>query len=159
VTCEEAQTLGLLGGSDSLAAARHRVACARCAAAQPRLDDLGRRLTAYRVEGPPPGHVERTLAAAAGLLAARAAGEREPRRRLGWAVTVVLGLLPLVIAANAQLVRTAHAVLSGFLPTYLTTYLVTSLSLFLALLLALGCAAVPLLAARQRFRPLEESHA
>jgi hypothetical protein len=74
---------------------------------------------------------------------------------------VVLGLLPLVVAADAQLVRIAHTILSGFLPPYLTTYLVGSLALFLVLLLAFGCAAVPLLAARQKFRPLEleESHA
>ena len=130
MTCEEAETALVLGGSP--AATAHRAGCARCAAAAGRASALRRCLAAYQVGEPPPGHRERTLAAAAALLAARAARLRGPRRRLVGALTVVLALLPLVIAANAQLVRTAHAVLSGFLPGYLTSYLVGSLALFLA---------------------------
>jgi hypothetical protein len=157
MTCQEAETALVLGGSPEAIA--HSESCARCSAAARRASALRSCLTAYPVGEPAPGHLERTMAAAAGLLAARAASLREPRRRLAWALAVVVALLPLVIAANAQLLRTAHAVLSGFLPGFLTTYLVGSLTLFLALLLAIGCAAVPLLAARQRVRWPEEIHA
>jgi hypothetical protein len=156
MTCEEAQTALVLGGSPEAAA--HARGCARCAAAAGRATALRSCLSAYQPTEPLPGHRERTMAAAAGLLAARAASLRGPRRRLAGAVTVVLALLPLVVAANAHLLRLTHAFLGGFLPSYLTSYLVGSLTSFLTILLALGCAAVPLLAARQRIRWPEEIH-
>jgi hypothetical protein len=106
------------------------------------------------VAEPLPGQLERTLAAAAVLLAAR----REPWRRLVRAVTVVLALLPLVAAANARLVRAAYELLAPWLPELVTVYLVGTLGLLLALLLAGAAAAVPLAAGRQRFRLSEEIH-
>ncbi len=156
MTCEEAETALVLGGSPG--ATIHRSGCLRCAAGAGQAIALGQRLQAYPVADPRPGSLERILAAAAPLLAENAARVREPRRRLVWALTAMAALLPLVVAANAQVVRTAHSLLSGFLPVYLTSYLVGSLALFLALLLALACASVPLLAARQRLRLPEEIH-
>jgi hypothetical protein len=119
---------------------------------------LRERLSAYRVADPGPGQIARTLSAAAGLLAARRELLRERRGRLVRALTVVVGLLPVVVAANAGLVRAAYEFLTPWLPSFLTVYLVGTLALTLALLLALGCAVVPLLAARQRFRLPEEIH-
>jgi hypothetical protein len=160
VTCEEAEVALVLGGSPEVAA--HRATCARCAGAGERARHLRLRLDGWQVPDLPPDRIERditwTRAAAVQVLARRAARARGPRRRLAAALTVMAALLPLVLAANAQLVRTVHTLLSSFLPGYLTSYLVGSLAVFLLLLLALGCASVPLLAARSQLRPREEIH-
>src|SRR5687767_10885835 len=116
MTCAEAQTDLLLGGSPEATA--HRTGCPACAAAAGRAALLHHRLAAYTVGEPGPGNIERTLAAAAPLLAARAAALRGPRRRLVGAVTVVLAVLPLLVVVDAQLVRAAHLLLSSFLPAY-----------------------------------------
>jgi hypothetical protein len=158
MSCDEALVaLALESPSD----ARHHLdRCPRCSADARAARTLAGRLAAYDVPAPGQGQLARTLASAAPLLARRAQQARARRQRLAPPIAVAVGLLPLVVLADAWLVRVVHALLAPLLPPVLSAYLVVSFGSLLALLLALACGAVPLVAARQTnaLRALEEVH-
>jgi hypothetical protein len=71
------------------------------------------------------------------------------RRRVALGVLLALIPLPAVLAYDAFVLRTIHAVLSFLLPEALVAYLVASMGLSILLLIATSYAAIPLLVHRQ----------
>lgn len=136
----------------------HRASCAECAALADGLAAVGRAVGALPAAEPPSELEARVLLAAAPLLAenARAAALAPTRslgafdgRRLAHALVPAILIFPLLVVADAWLLRFVHETLAGFLPRALSTWFVLS---YAALLAALGClvfGAIPLLVERQ----------
>lgn len=159
-TADCAAVLAALARGEPLDAAceAHRASCAECAALADGLADVGRAVGALSPVEPPPDLDARVLLAAAPLLAenARAAAVARTRslgafdgRRLAHALLPAILVFPLLVVADAWLLRFVHETLAGFLPRALSTWFVLS---YAALLAALGClvfGAIPLLVERQ----------
>ena len=154
MTCDELLLHVLRHGGLPPGGEAHVAGCPRCAADLPALAPLGPALAPGSVPDPPPGLDARVLAAAAPLLAARV--PPPAWGQVARALAVALPALPAVLALNAWLVLTAHAVLATVLPEPLTLWLVSQYAVLAALLVTLGYAAVPLVAAHQH--RLEERH-
>jgi hypothetical protein len=110
---------------------------------------VARIFAAFEVPAAPADGQARTLAAAAPLLAARAAAHRTLRRQVAWALTLALLPLPVIVFANVKLLTAAYHFLAPRLPPLLSLYLVGCVAAGVALLLALAYLAVPLVARRQ----------
>ena len=146
--CAEVHSRRLLGeGLDGRGAA-HAERCPRCIAAEPALRALARRLEAGQaVPGPSHELAPRVLLAAGPLLARNR--RLHAVRQLVRAIGAALLPLPLILVADAWLVRSAYALLSTVLPGMVSLYLVASYVALLAVLLGLAYGAIPLLADRQ----------
>lgn len=121
------------------------------------IDDekIERLLAAHAVPPPASDVTERTLAAAAPLLAvhARRATVRSALRPL----LAALLPLPLIVGVDILVVQTLHAALAALLPAALSTFVVAHYALLLVVLVAATYAAVPLLVDRQLRAGLETS--
>lgn len=119
------------------------------------IDDpaLRRLLDAPPVPPPSPDLTERTLVAAAPLLAVHA--RRAAVRSVLAPVLAALVPLPIVVGVDLALVRALHAVLALVLPVAVSTFVAVNYALLLALLLGTTYAAVPLLVDRQLRAGLE----
>ncbi len=136
----------------------HRASCAECAVLADGLAAVGRAVATWPPAEPPSDLDERVLLAAAPLLAenARAAAVVRTRSlgafdggRLAHALVPAILLFPLLVVADAWLLRFVHETLAAFLPRALSTWFVLS---YAALLAAFGClvfGAIPLLVERQ----------
>lgn len=149
--CDQALAALVLarGAAAGNAAAAHLAGCARCQAERARVEGVAHALVRHQVPAPAAGSQARILAAAAPLLARRAAEARALRGRVIRAFTLALLPLPAILYANLKLLLAAHALLLRWLPASLSMYLVACLGAGVALLLALSYAAVPVLAARR----------
>ncbi len=150
ITCGNVLEALFLARDLDPAATAHLQECARCREQATALAAVGARLRAATAPAPPPGLRRRTLAAAAPLLAERAAALAHGyRRRLTRAVAAALVPLPIVLALDAYAIRTLHAFLSALLPAPVSAYLAFNFAALVVLTIALTYAAVPVLADRQ----------
>ena len=151
MTCDQALAALVLdrGTAAGKAAAAHLAGCDRCQAERNRAQGVGRALASHQVPEPAPAGRAQILAAAAPLLARRAAEARALRWRVVWAFAMALLPLPAILYANFKLLLAAHGLLLRWLPPSVCMYVVACLGAGVALLLALSYAAVPVLAARR----------
>jgi len=132
------------------ASTAHVQECARCHEEAVALGKVTAALRAGATPEPPVALRRSTLAAAAPLLAERAAAlARGYRRRLVQAVAAALLPLPAVLVLDAYAVRALHWLLSTLLPAPVSTYLSFNFAALVLLTIALTYAAVPVLADRQ----------
>jgi anti-sigma factor RsiW len=153
-TCDDIlEALFLSHDLDPAAAAHvqaHLQECPACGAQAAGIEKVSAVLRASTTLEPPPALGRRTLAAAAPLLAERAAAlARGYRRRLTQAVAAALLPLPAVLALDAYAVRALHGFLSVVLPSPVSAYLAFNFAALVVLTIALTYAAVPVLADRQ----------
>ncbi len=160
--CDEVRAAALRGEPASAAHAEHLAICASCREEQAGLARLASALAFEEPPAPPPGLVARTLAAAAPLLDEHARAVRARAalswRRLALALAPAVLVLPVLVAADVWLLRSAYELLATLLPAPLTAYLVGSYALLLAALLFFTFAAIPLLVQRQSVGPWKEGH-
>jgi len=150
IACDDVLEAVFLGAELDPAATAHVRECPRCGQEEPALRAIAATLGADVAPAPLAALGQRTLAAAAPLLAGHAAAaERSYRRHLGRAVAAALLPLPLVLVLDAYVVRGLHAALSVLLPAIVSTYLAFNFAALVMLATALTYAAVPVLADRQ----------
>jgi len=152
--CDAVAEALLLGRALDAAARAHVDGCDACRQARALLPALAQTLA----DDPAPVPAElaaRVQRATAPLLA------RNARRAVWWSLARAVGVsllpLPLLLAIDAYLLRTAYAWLSTVLPGALSLYLVVEYTALVALMLTLTYGAIPLLTERQLRLQREES--
>jgi hypothetical protein len=160
IDCDELLASVLLGRRLDAEAAAHVERCGRCRAEEPVVQAVSQVLAAWTVPEPPAGLGERILLAAAPALARNAQVAWRPGwREIAGAVAVALLLLPVVVTADAMVLRAVYDGLRTILPGMLSAYLVLSYTALVTLLLGATYAAVPVLAAHQARLRWESCHA
>jgi len=152
--CDTVAEALLLGRALDAAARAHVDACDACGQACDLLPTVARAL-ADDPAPVPPALAARVRHATAPLLA------RNARREVWWSLARAVGVsllpLPLLVAIDAYLLRTAYVWLSTVLPGALSLYLVLEYTALVALMLTLTYGAIPLLTERQLRLQREES--